>query len=337
MLIHLVLPFLARIGRLPFLLSQAVAVSLAVLLVACAAPTEEARLTELSSYSDAIASLDQLMLVDCALPGQVRRLGTALTFIAPRRMVKTTQRDCGIRGGEYVLFDRSDYGSALATLRPEAEAGDPVAQTYVGEIYEKGLGLPAPEYAKAAHWYRLAADQGHQPAQTSLGALYEQGLGVAKDKLMALDLYRRAAGIGDDGLAFKSVLDAERAAFRRELDLRNELADSLRKQLETTRSRLGETSVDDTSVDDRQAAQVEALKARLADQERALIAQRRDAESMAEQLRRAFAAAAKLEAAERARSEVNTTSLAQAGEIKMLRQEQAMAMLDTARRVASIQ
>ena len=82
--------------------------------------------------------IDDLTLVDCLLPGQIRQLGTRMTYLAPRRSVKSTKSECGIRGGEFVLFDRSDYASALQTLLPKAQSGDPVAQNYVGEIYEKG-------------------------------------------------------------------------------------------------------------------------------------------------------------------------------------------------------
>lgn len=90
------------------------------------------------------AGVKDYVLVDCLLPGQIRRLGTRMTYLSARRSVKTTERDCGVRGGEYVLFDRSDYASALTALLPKARSGDPVAQTYVGEIYEKGLGLASP-------------------------------------------------------------------------------------------------------------------------------------------------------------------------------------------------
>jgi hypothetical protein len=47
-------------------------------------------------------STDQLNVVDCLLPAQIRKLGSNLTFLGPRRAVKTSARDCEIRGGEYV-------------------------------------------------------------------------------------------------------------------------------------------------------------------------------------------------------------------------------------------
>lgn len=184
-----------------------------------------------------VRGLDDLVLVDCRLPGQIRQLGTRMTYLGPRRLIKTTQSDCGIRGGEFILFDRSDYKTALATLLPKAEAGDVVAQTYVGEIYERGLGLPAPDPVRAAFWYRKAAESGHRPAQTNLGTLYERGLGVSQDRAVALDWYRRGLGLDKDRVLFESTLNAEREAFRRELALRNKVAVSLEQQLRRAESK----------------------------------------------------------------------------------------------------
>ena len=169
---------------------------------------------------------DRLLIVDCLLPGQVRQLGTGVTYMAPRRAIKTTGSDCAIRGGEYVAYDRSNYSTALKVWLPTAQGGDKVAQTNVGEIYEKGLGT-APDYANAALWYQKAADQGYPRALINLGFLYEQGLGVAKDQANALKLYRKAAG-----LEGSINLDGAPAAVSRE-----EL-DSLRKELERTRQEL---------------------------------------------------------------------------------------------------
>lgn len=210
------------------------AVTLVTLLAACDS-TPQSGTPNLAPAGGTVRGIDDLVLVDCLLPGQIRQLGTRMTFVAPRRHVKATKSDCAIRGGEFVLFDRSDYKTALATLMPKAQGGDPVAQTYVGEIFEKGLGLPAPDYAAAALWYRKAAESGHRPAQTNLGTLYERGLGVPKNKAEALNWYRKATGVTEDPLIFESKLKAERATFQRELALRKSLASSLRQKLDQAR------------------------------------------------------------------------------------------------------
>lgn len=137
---------------------------------------------------------NSFMVVDCLLPGQLRKLGANVTYLTARRAVRTSALDCEIRGGEYVAYDRANYATSLKVWLPLAEKGDASAQVYVGEIFEKGMGLP-PDYATAARWYRKAADQGSARAQISLGYLYERGLGVNRDPASALNWYRKAAGM----------------------------------------------------------------------------------------------------------------------------------------------
>lgn len=38
-------------------------------------------------------------MVDCLLPGQIRRLDESVTYLTERRQVRTTQADCTGRGG----------------------------------------------------------------------------------------------------------------------------------------------------------------------------------------------------------------------------------------------
>jgi hypothetical protein len=53
------------------------------------------------SSSDVPNRAEALLVVDCLLPGQVRKLGR-MTFLTARRPMKTSAQDCEIRGGEYV-------------------------------------------------------------------------------------------------------------------------------------------------------------------------------------------------------------------------------------------
>src|SRR5215510_9062744 len=156
--------------------------ALLVLLVMCfgCAPSGT-RPIESTAAPQGVAKADDLLVVDCLLPGQIRQLGGRVTYLTARRAVKTTARDCEIRGGEYVAYDRANYATALKVWLPLAQGGDPAAQTYVGEIYEKGLGTP-PDYAAAADWYRRAAERGYARAAVNLGNLIEQGLGGPQDR-----------------------------------------------------------------------------------------------------------------------------------------------------------
>ena len=190
--------------------------------------------------SDAQAALEQvgrdagrLLVVDCLLPGQVRQLGTRLTYQTPRRPVKTSANDCEVRGGEYVAYDRANFSTSLNIWLPRAQQGDAEAQTYVGEIFERGLGTQT-DYAAAAEWYRRAAEQGYSRAQINLGYLLESGLGVEKNLTEAMNLYRVASGISDGELEY--VTSAE-IVNRREA--REELG-SLREQVATLQQQLNE-------------------------------------------------------------------------------------------------
>ncbi|TMK81596.1 MAG: hypothetical protein E6G47_02955, partial [Actinobacteria bacterium] len=178
-----------------------------------------------------------LLPVDCLLPGQIRRLGGQITYVSARQAVKTSASDCEIRGGEYVSFDRANYATALKVWLPLAEGGDPAAQTNVGEIFEKGLGVP-PDHQAAATWYRRAADRGYSRAAINLGQLYEQGLGVPKDTGQALGWYRKAAGLPD--LAFGVVPAASAAELER---LRTEVG-RLQRELNTKQAELDRTQRD---------------------------------------------------------------------------------------------
>jgi Caspase domain/Sel1 repeat len=200
---------------------------------------------------------DDLMVVDCLLPGQIRQLGGQTTYVSRPRAIKTAARDCAIRGGEYVAFDRANYATALKVWLPLAEQGDLNAQTYVGEIFEKGLGLP-PDYQAAAQWYRKAAERGYSRAALNLGSLYERGLGVPKDPSQALNWYRRASGLSE--LTFDlsapaagndvQALRTEVQQLRQELDAKTAAVSRLEQELDTARRTLeGRRSQADTERD----------------------------------------------------------------------------------------
>lgn len=159
------------------------------------------------------AQVQDYYIVDCLLPGQLRRLGNK-TYVTARRPVRTTAVDCNIRGGEYVAFDRADYQTALRVWLPAAEEGDPEAQNAVGEIFERGLGT-VPNEELAAVWYRRAAEQGYKAAQVNLAMLYEVGRGVPRDQRIAMNWYRRAWGISDDELVLRSEVEADAHARAR--------------------------------------------------------------------------------------------------------------------------
>ena len=203
-----------------------------------------------------------LEIVDCLLPGQVRQLGNS-SFLTQRRPLRTTVSECSIRGGEYVAYDRADLQSALRVWMQAAEAGDPEAQTNVGDIYERGLGV-APNYEAAAQWYQKAADKGYSRALFNLGTLYEQGTGVPQDQLKALNLYRQAWGLAEDNIIFASAAQREQEALRIELQKAVAEKDTqlglLQKQLKELHDKLSKQPAPQQSPEASANAEVEALK-----------------------------------------------------------------------------
>ncbi len=197
---------------------------------------------------------EDLYIVDCSLPGTVRRLGN-ISYVGPRRATRTTAEDCRIRGGEYVEYDRADYRSALKVWLPSAEDGNPEAQNYVGEIYEKGIA-GTPDYESAAAWYKKAADKGNSRAQLNLGYLYEKGLGVSKNMAVALNYYRAASDLTDD----KLVLNSEaQEALENQREVLNKKIAQANTQTRLLENQLASLESENSSANKQE--EVEALKA----------------------------------------------------------------------------
>jgi len=81
-------------------------------------------------------------------------------------------------------FARHDYVRAAALLVVEAQQGSPVAQTYLGYLYQYGLGVPQ-DYVLATSWLHQAAEQGEPTGQFLLGLLFDKGYGVPVDWVQA--------------------------------------------------------------------------------------------------------------------------------------------------------
>jgi hypothetical protein len=89
----------------------------------------------------------------------------------------------GSRDG-VIAFQRENYARAVVIFGPLAARGDPVAQTYLGQMYAKGYGVPQ-NYIRAADWLHAASEQGYGLAQYWLGLMYDKGQGVPQDYVQA--------------------------------------------------------------------------------------------------------------------------------------------------------
>lgn len=196
--------------------SSAFLISLcSTLLISCSAVNQ----VPADMYAEANKA-DSLFIIDCLLPGQVRKLGQNAMYLTARRPIKTTASECAIRGGEYVAYDRADFRTSLNVWLPQAKGGNAEAQAFVGEIYEKGMGVP-PNYNLAKQWYEKAAAQKNTKAQLNLGYLYEKGLGVPKSLPTAMSWYQKASGLEDINIPYAATLNAaaENSGLKEEVKL----------------------------------------------------------------------------------------------------------------------
>ncbi len=92
-------------------------------------------------------------------------------------------------------YKRGDYATAIRELRPLAEQGNAKAQSNLGFMYIKGLGV-AQDDAEAVKWYRRAAERGVAQAQYTLGFMYSEGRAVPQDYAEAMKWFRKAAEQG---------------------------------------------------------------------------------------------------------------------------------------------
>ena len=135
-------------------------------------------------------------------------------------------------------YQRGEHATAIPALTAAAEAGDPLAQVYLGlayynghgvvendivaftwfwraaeqgdaegqyqlaYMYTYGFGIPEGEPdpgGKAVEWFTQAAEQGHAEAQFNLGLLLLAGSGIDRDEETGLRWIETAAANGSEG------------------------------------------------------------------------------------------------------------------------------------------
>ncbi|MEN8259795.1 MAG: hypothetical protein ABFS02_04275 [Pseudomonadota bacterium] len=83
---------------------------------------------------------DELIIVDCQLPGQMIGIGKNKTWATKPRAAFLSVWDCQLRGGQYAAADREN---TLKTWQACAQRGDKIAQFVVGKIHDTGsVSLP---------------------------------------------------------------------------------------------------------------------------------------------------------------------------------------------------
>jgi len=88
------------------------------------------------------------------------------------------------------------YTEAIALYEKAAALDDAHSQLWLGNFYERGLGV-AIDYTKAHYWFEKAANQNNTDAINNLGRLYAKGQGVPKNIVKANELYKKASDLGN--------------------------------------------------------------------------------------------------------------------------------------------
>jgi hypothetical protein len=83
-----------------------------------------------------------------------------------------------LKGREAYL--KGDFATALKELTPPAEQGEPLAQYYLGRMYQFGLGVPK-DVARGVELLGRAAEGGNKDAQYYYGIALALGEGTRKD------------------------------------------------------------------------------------------------------------------------------------------------------------
>lgn len=158
----------------------------------------------------------------------VRAVGLSLLVglsAVPTGLVSAAHASGGALAAGERAYAARDYVRAAPLLLEAARDGSPVAQTYLGYMYQMGRGVPQ-DYGAAAGWFQLAAQQGAPEAQFLLGLLFDKGFGVPQDWVTAEAwLILAAAQAAEkqrdywarvrDGVAQKLTLDQIHEAQRR--------------------------------------------------------------------------------------------------------------------------
>lgn len=95
------------------------------------------------------------------------------------------------------LAREAQHGNPAARekLQALAEADDPIAQHYMGQLFLSGRVVPKSE-ERAVEWFRRAAAKGDAASAHNLGVIHERASGALRDRDEALKWYRFAAERG---------------------------------------------------------------------------------------------------------------------------------------------
>jgi len=111
--------------------------------------------------------------------------------------------DEGIAGGDAYaslfksmrMLGRGDFKESISLLKTAAESGLPQAMLYLGNYYEKGIGV-SPDKDSALYWIRKSAAEGDGEAYVELADMYMSGRNVERDEQKGFQYIRLADEYG---------------------------------------------------------------------------------------------------------------------------------------------
>ena len=105
----------------------------------------------------------------------------------------------------------ADVPSAAYWLRRAAAQHEPVAEYWLGTLYERGHGVPK-DGTKTLQWYGRAAASGNAKAMYRLGVAYAEGWNGAANYAEAAKWFTQAAGLGVIDAQFNLAVLYERGS-----------------------------------------------------------------------------------------------------------------------------
>jgi len=107
------------------------------------------------------------------------------------------------------------YADAIKNAEAGAAKGDAGAESLLGRAYYEGVGVQR-NYATALTWLNKAVAQNNADAMFFLGLMNEYGRGVPQNLNKALDLFDRAAGLGQGYAKMEAAGMREQGEINRE-------------------------------------------------------------------------------------------------------------------------
>jgi hypothetical protein len=107
-----------------------------------------------------------------------------------------TYRSRVLSGRGSIAFLKESAPERYADWLRHAEAGDPIAQLFIGRCHQEGL-VVGKDLPGALPWLEKSATSGNDFAMHTLGLAHEEGSGVPPDASKALSWYTKAAELGN--------------------------------------------------------------------------------------------------------------------------------------------